>query len=166
VREAEREDAGSMLAFARTLFAEPALYLPMAPDEFSLSLEEEEAVIERHRTAANAVFLLAFDGPDCLVGMLNASGSARRALRHAVEFGMSVAKPYRGRGVGQTLLAALLEWARATGFITRIELKVYEANLPARRLYEKFGFAVEGRRRRAIFQDGRYFDDLIMALLL
>jgi RimJ/RimL family protein N-acetyltransferase len=34
------------------------------------------------------------------------------------------------------------------------------------RLYEEFGFIVEGRRREAVIRDGEFIDDLIMGLLL
>jgi putative acetyltransferase len=63
-------------------------------------------------------------------------------------------------------MARAVEWARNSGVVTRIELDVYVENARARHLYEKFGFEVEGRRRRAIFRDGQYHDDLIMGLLL
>ena len=33
-------------------------------------------------------------------------------------------------------------------------------------IYEKLGFVVEGCRRQAIYRDGEYLDDLMMALLL
>ena len=33
-------------------------------------------------------------------------------------------------------------------------------------LYEKFGFVIEGRRRKAVFRDGQFLDGVIMALLL
>ena len=38
--------------------------------------------------------------------------------------------------------------------------------VPAIRFYESFGFTVEGSRRKFIYQDGEYFDDHMMALLL
>ena len=59
-----------------------------------------------------------------------------------------------------------MDWAKRTGTVSRIELSVFERNQRAVQLYRKFGFEVEGRRRRAIFRDGEYLDDLIMALLL
>lgn len=166
ILEAEAADAPAMLRFAQAIFAEPGLYLPIAADEFTVTLAEEEAIIKRHHDQENAVFLLAFDADGVLCGMLNARGSERKALRHAVEFGMSVGQAYRRQGVGRALLAALLEWAHRTPPVTRIELRVYVENEPARRLYESFGFQVEGRRRHAIFQDGRYRDDVIMSQLV
>ena len=63
-------------------------------------------------------------------------------------------------------LAHAIAWAQQSGIVTRIELYVYARNQAAIHLYEQFGFEIEGRRRRAIYQDGTYVDDLIMARLL
>ena len=50
-----------------------------------------------------------------------------------------VSEPYRRKGVGQTLLEALLEWGRDSECITA-ELNVL-VNNPARALYETLGFS-------------------------
>jgi RimJ/RimL family protein N-acetyltransferase len=63
-------------------------------------------------------------------------------------------------------MAHAIEWARGTGFVSRIELCVFERNETAIHLYRKYGFKIEGWRRKAIFRDGEYLDDLMMALLL
>jgi RimJ/RimL family protein N-acetyltransferase len=47
----------------------------------------------------------------------------------------------------------------------RVELEVFDYNSRAIRCYEKCGFKLEGRRREAMFRDGRYHDALIMAIL-
>jgi RimJ/RimL family protein N-acetyltransferase len=44
-------------------------------------------------------------------------------------------------------------------------LDVYETNPRAIRSYEKAGFVHEGRKRQAMFKDGRFFDILIMSVL-
>ena len=55
---------------------------------------------------------------------------------------------YRGRGVGKAILLHLLAEARARGY-GRVSLETGrpEPFLPARRLYEKLGFAALGVRR-------------------
>ena len=50
--------------------------------------------------------------------------------------------------------------------IKRIELYVYCRNAPAIALYEKFGFAVEGRRKAFIREGNEYLDDFVMARVL
>jgi putative acetyltransferase len=83
-----------------------------------------------------------------------------------VELVVNVAKPWRGRGVGTALITRAVEWAKRGGVIRRIELKVFTRNTTAIRLYERLGFALEGTRRRAVFKEGRYEDNHLMAMLL
>ena len=63
-------------------------------------------------------------------------------------------------------MAEAMDWAANTGTISRIELFVYASNTAAVHLYKQFGFEVEGRRQRAVRQNGQFIDDLIMARLL
>ncbi|MGH3277812.1 MAG: GNAT family N-acetyltransferase [Trebonia sp.] len=70
-----------------------------------------------------------------------------------------------GQGAGSGLLRELERWAPAHG-IHRLELTVMARNHRARRLYERMGFAVEGRRRQCLLVDGRLVDELYMAKLL
>jgi|SRR5579871_127621 ribosomal protein S18 acetylase RimI-like enzyme len=53
--------------------------------------------------------------------------------------GMGIAPEWRGRGVGEYLMRALVERARARGLRT-LHLEVLEANTAAYRLYERVGF--------------------------
>ena len=80
--------------------------------------------------------------------------------------GISVDRVWRRQGVGTQLLENAIAWARKSGLVSRIELSVFERNSTAIHLYEKFGFDVEGKRRRAVFRDGTYLDTFLMALLL
>jgi ribosomal protein S18 acetylase RimI-like enzyme len=54
--------------------------------------------------------------------------------------GLAVAEPFRGRGIGTALLAAFERHARENGCKT-VSLEVVDANLRARRLYERLGYA-------------------------
>jgi ribosomal-protein-alanine N-acetyltransferase len=56
---------------------------------------------------------------------------------------LAVHPTYRGRGLGRRMLAHLLEVAQERG-ASEITLEAREANLVARRLYEKFGFQSRG----------------------
>ncbi|MGB9071973.1 MAG: ribosomal protein S18-alanine N-acetyltransferase [Terriglobales bacterium] len=57
-----------------------------------------------------------------------------------------VAQEFQRRGVADRLMGALIREAQKEAG-TKILLEVRESNLPARRLYEKRGFAKVGRRR-------------------
>ena len=56
------------------------------------------------------------------------------------ELAIAVVPSKRGHGIGETLLAELIEQARAAGY-ERLSLSVEPGN-PARKLYERFGFSV------------------------
>ena len=85
--------------------------------------------------------------------------------RHAMVLGIGVAVPAHGQGVGSALLAALLDYADRWAGVLRVELTVWADNARAIRLYERFGFAHEGRHRAWGLRDGRYEDALCMARL-
>ena len=59
---------------------------------------------------------------------------------------MYVRPPARGRGVGEALVASVIEWAGA-GDAASVHLWVTEANGPARLLYERCGFTLTGERQ-------------------
>ena len=71
----------------------------------------------------------------------------------------AVRKTWRRQGVGERLLIALLALAEARG-AREATLEVRPSNHPARRLYEKYGFALVGVRPRYYSDDNE--DALIM----
>ena len=164
VREAVPDDAEELVAYIHRLDDEPDSMLPRAPGEFLMTLEQERALLAEYAASDNSVYLIA-EAEGRIVGSLSCTGGKRRATRHNADFGMSVAREWRNRGVGTALLGRLVEWAEGTTVIRRLELEVYAHNEPALRLYRKFGFAEEGRRQRAYFQHGRFIDSTLMARL-
>jgi len=89
------------------------------------------------------------------------------ASRHGFgEFGMLVARDWRGRGVGTALVRAAIELARSQG-LHKLCLEVFPHNAAGVALYAKCGFVEEGRRikqyRRA---NGELWDSIVMGLLL
>jgi L-phenylalanine/L-methionine N-acetyltransferase len=84
---------------------------------------------------------------------------------HVGRIGMCVHDDFHGRGIGASLLAALIDTADNWLNLRRLELAVYVDNEPAIRLYRRFGFEIEGTRRAAAFRDGVFVDDHLMARL-
>jgi ribosomal protein S18 acetylase RimI-like enzyme len=83
---------------------------------------------------------LAFEGNEAVgvcVGFIGFSTFRARPLLNIHD--LAVLSGQRGRGVGQALLAAAESHARAEG-CCKLTLEVQEDNLPARRLYARFGF--------------------------
>ena len=165
IRPARPEDAAQIITYARRVFAEPGINLITMTDEFNPTTESEARMISEMNRAINSLFLVAEDDSR-IVGQLTLQGGKRRNVRHAATLGITVGREHRGQGVGRRLMEYAIDWARAGGVVTRIELNVFVRNSNAIRLYESCGFVVEGRRRRSIHRDGEYMDDLVMALLL
>lgn len=100
-----------------------------------------------------------------VVGQLGLHTSSRPRRRHVASFGIGVHDDWQGKGIGRALLQACLEMADNWLNISRLELEVYTDNEPAVRLYQSFGFELEGTKRMDAFRDGRYVDSYIMARL-
>ncbi|MEP7340867.1 MAG: ribosomal protein S18-alanine N-acetyltransferase [Acidobacteriota bacterium] len=76
---------------------------------------------------------------------------------------IAVADDWRQKGIATRLLTNALEIAAEKGMVTAI-LEVRESNIPARRLYERHGFIVSGRRKR--YYSNPLDDALLMSLNL
>ena len=99
-----------------------------------------------------------------VVGWCDVTPPRSDGFTHTGALGMGVHRDYRGRGLGSRLLEATLARAREFG-LERVELEVYASNLPAIRLYERWGFEREGVKRRARKLAGEYDDLVLMAIL-
>ncbi|WP_291413016.1 GNAT family N-acetyltransferase [Actinophytocola sp.] len=124
-----------------------------APEAFYLPLDEEEKatvdVWERWATSgaetADRVMFVAAEIGDWL-GM---AGCSLRSDGSGVldATGMWVVPTARGRGLGELLIDAIVDWGRHRGAV-RMEFAVTESNAVAIRLYRRLGFEPTGRRRR------------------
>lgn len=71
----------------------------------------------------------------------------------------------RGRGIGTEALNLIVDFGFRHRNLQRIALRVFANNPRAVRAYEKAGFQHEGILRRAVFIDGAWCDEIIMAKL-
>ncbi len=132
------------LALAETTFAvPPSAARSISAEQFAtafgalheLDTEKTRAERERYtRSAAHGVFVAQFDGDAPI-----ACGSVAIDGKLAGIFGMVTATCQRRRGIATSLLAQLLDEARAAGAQTAY-LQVDAGKTAARRTYSKFGF--------------------------
>jgi RimJ/RimL family protein N-acetyltransferase len=71
----------------------------------------------------------------------------------------------RGKGYGTDAMIALLRYLFHQRGLHRVSLTVIAWNDRATRSYEKAGFVVEGRYREDLYFDGRFHDQIAMAIL-
>jgi ribosomal-protein-alanine N-acetyltransferase len=87
---------------------------------------------------------------------------SRIAADEAEILSIAVAQSHRGRGLSGKLLLTHLGHLAGRG-VRRVFLEVEENNQPARRLYQRAGFTVVGRRERYYRQDaGEPLNALLM----
>ncbi|MFZ2489767.1 MAG: GNAT family protein [Anaerolineae bacterium] len=87
-------------------------------------------------------------------------------VHRSAVFGIVIGEQaYWGKGYGTAATRALVGFAFNTLNLHRVQLDVFDFNVRARRAYEKVGFRLEGTRRQALFHDGAYHDEHLMAIL-
>jgi L-amino acid N-acyltransferase YncA len=94
-----------------------------------------------------------------------APASSRRCYAGVAENSVYVADHARGRGVGRTLLQALIGRARRSGIWT-IQTAIFPENRASLALHERCGFRVVGTRERIGKRDGIWRDTVFMELRL
>jgi RimJ/RimL family protein N-acetyltransferase len=164
IREVAVEDARALLDYVERISGESD-FLSFGPGEFELTEPEEQEFIHKCLASDNQLFILG-SIDDTIVAILNFSGGRRPRVRHSGEFGMSVRKQYWGLGIGSLMLDTLIDWAKGTRIVKKINLRVRTDNQRAIRLYKRKGFAKEGTSRKEILLDGKYFDHHWMGLEL
>jgi len=164
VREAEESDAKAIISYLQDNQDQYA-YMISKTKEMKLDITYEKQMIKLHAQRDNCIFLIAVNQKQVL-GMLNFVGGNRSRDMHDGEFGLSVHKDYFGQGIGTQLMATLMRWGRTNRVIKRMTLFVMHSNKRAIKLYERYGFSMEGIRRKAVrFEDGRVQDLIMMGIL-
>jgi RimJ/RimL family protein N-acetyltransferase len=160
VRRAREADAAALADYMAGLMAERL-------DTFSrretATVPEERDWILRATMVERGLILVAL-ADEAVVGALDLWAGERPDNRHAGRFGMSVARGWRGVGVGRRLLTRAIEEVRAWPGFCRLDLECVAWNTAAIALYESLGFKVEARMTKAINLRGRPEEMLLMAL--
>ena len=81
-------------------------------------------------------------------------------------FGLAIGDPAMwGKGYGSDAVNAVMDFAFGQLRLERLWLDTDAHNLRAQAIYTKAGFVREGVFRRAFYQDGRWSDDVRMAMI-
>jgi L-amino acid N-acyltransferase YncA len=87
--------------------------------------------------------------------------SRRRVYRGVADVSVYVTKDHRGRGVGASILSALIEQSEAAGFWT-LQAGIFPENHASIELHAGFGFRRVGVRERIGQLDGVWRDVVLM----
>ncbi len=87
--------------------------------------------------------------------------SGRCVYSGVAEVSIYVDEPFRGKGVGDRLLAALIQESEAAGIWT-LQSGIFPENLGSLRLHQKHGFRIIGTRERMGNMDGVWRDVIVL----
>ncbi|MPM36772.1 Spermidine N(1)-acetyltransferase [bioreactor metagenome] len=73
-------------------------------------------------------------------------------------------KEYWGKGYGSDALKVLIKFIFEEVNMNKIKLNVFSFNNRAIACYKKVGFKEEGILKKEIYRNGRYYDEIIMAM--
>ena len=140
--------------------------LKQAPQAFSSTFEREEAMplawFEERIVKGNVFGALVAGELLGVVGYWPQEGA--KESHKATLWGMYVRPEGRNAGLGRGLIEAVA--SHASGHVEQLLLRVVSENETALRLYRNTGFAEYGREMKALKQDGRYFDEILMVRFL
>jgi ribosomal protein S18 acetylase RimI-like enzyme len=118
-------------------------------------------IIENDTESSSNLFLVA-EANERIVGFSRCEGSELKRTSHKVEFGVCVLKEFWGYGIGKNLLKESVHWADSN-HIKKMSLSVLETNHSAIKLYQKYGFEVEGiLKKDKLLSDGIFYNTIVM----
>jgi len=112
----------------------------------------------------NLVFLMA-EHDNKIVGTISIK-LEKGKQKHVGGLGITIAKDYRGIGLGNYLMTEIIKLAKKNLKPKMIKLSVYVTNKPAVRLYEKQGFKKVAVIPKQFKHKGRFIDEVVMVLEL
>jgi RimJ/RimL family protein N-acetyltransferase len=157
VRRAAPKDAAEYIASVRVIAAEREYLMT---ETFTRTVDEIRAQF-RDADPRQALWLVGEIGGR-LVGGANFARGRWSKNAHTADLGIALLPAYRGRGIGEALLRAGIDWAQSVG-IQKLKLGVFASNKRALALYQKLGFEVEARLKDEVEIDGRRVDEILMA---
>jgi RimJ/RimL family protein N-acetyltransferase len=140
--------------------------LQLHPEAFAASYEEEAGfgerhlrdMVEKHQTFAAYVKSAAVG----ICGFFREQGARREHIGHF--FGMYLKKEWRGQGIGDELVKAVIDHAktlRSQG-LTQVYSSVVVENTAACKLYQKCGYRIYGTEARALKAGDRFYDEYLL----
>lgn len=132
-----------------------------------LTREEEEQWFENKVKDQNSViFSILYKGEieaDVLIGNIGLEIDWKNRIG---AFGIVIGETtYQSKGLGTEATRMMVNYGFTTLNLHRIELDVFEFNTRAIKTYKKVGFVEEGRKRKSHYENGKYYDRILMSIL-
>lgn len=161
IRYPAKDDVGQMRDYINTLSKEQT-FIRFQGEKVSLGHETKYLNDQIKRIIKKTTVELFVFCNNKLIG-ISSIDMKDKTESHEGVFGLSIAKEYRGEGIGTILMKIVLEEAeRHMPQLKIVTLGIFDGNLIAKDMYEKFGFKEYGRLPKGILYKGKYIDHIYM----
>ena len=161
IRKAKVEDAHAIVTAEQEIAQTPG-YFCSQPSELS-----EQNVIRTINVlgeSENGIYLVA-EQEGKIAGHAFLEPLHLKSICHVAQLSIGVHHGWQEKGIGTALMKQVIDWAKQSKTIEKIELNVRASNDRAIALYKKMGFIEEGRLKNRIkINESLYIDDVLMAL--
>ncbi|MDY4761366.1 GNAT family N-acetyltransferase [Streptococcus thoraltensis] len=163
IEEAQMCDAPAIKMFLDEVSQETSFIINDGQD---ISVEDLQNALSFSLNSLNRICLLAKVN-DNIIGMVNVTSSDEFNFNHVGDLFIAVKQAYSGHGVGHYLMELVCDWAEHSPQIKRLELSVQTRNTRAIKLYQDFGFEIEGEKKAALkLDEDTYLNLLMMSKLI
>jgi ribosomal protein S18 acetylase RimI-like enzyme len=166
IRAASENDAAAILTLYRSVIGE-GRYTLLQLEEIQRTEEVEQKAIANENKRPGCLRVVA-DVDGLIVGMARVrAGELKRTAHFGEVDSVWVHSDWRGHGIGNALIDAIVRWAEENEGIEKLGLFVFSTSEAAIALYQRNGFTIEGRAPRDIkFADDDYADTVIMGRMV
>lgn len=161
IRYPKRTDLSEMWRYINMLSKEKT-YISFQGEEISLKVERGFLNNAIRKIRAGLAILLLIESSKRIVGISDVYMQPRTAS-HIGVFGISIAKEFRGKGVGKKLMGLVIkESEKNLKNLRIIQLECFANNPIAPQMYKSFGFKEYGKLPNGMSYKDGYVDDILM----
>lgn len=161
IRYPKRSDLTEMWRYINELSKEKT-FISLQGEIISFDEERKFLANSLKKIKNNEAVLLVVESNGKIVGVSDINRKTR-AEKHTAIFGITLAKEFRGKGIGRKLMEKVLEEAKKNiKDIKIIRLVCFANNEAACSLYKSFGFSEYGRLPGGLLYRGKPQDEVLM----
>ena len=143
-------------------------FMPFAPDEEEgpRFITLEKAFLPLDQPGWQRWFCAREKNSGEIIGHVDLKGDGLRTGLHRCELGIGIERAWRGKGLGERLMQAAIDFAKAQPGLCWLDLKHFAHNRKAAALYQRLGFQQLGVMPDRFRVAGQSIDDVLMTLPL
>lgn len=164
IRKAKVEDAEDIINHLKQILGESKFHT-LTSEEFDKDIITEEQEIEDYLNSKNSLMLLCYY-KNKLVGILTLKGGKRERTKHFGVLGINFKNEYCYLGLGTKLMLEMEKTVIEEKRLSKLSLEVHEKNTRAINFYKKLGYEFEGVKKDFFYEDGNYYNSIIMGKLM